>query len=444
MAQSTVQLAIQVLKDLVHEEIIQLCKAGQLVKVNTNALLLKPGDMDDALFLFLSGAIASIRKDGDHIIETMMLEPGDWFGGTGYVNSEGQNNTIIRAMRPSTVLRFEQGIIRELKPTTQLFIAKRAQKVLAKRMDHVGRRVNDLGERNRWLTTYIRGANYEYTSVEVIRNLIQSIPRLPIYATKILTLLKNEEASAKDVVHLIKDDPSLVAEVMKVVNSAFYGFPQKITDFKHAVMLLGFNEIYQIIISGGIRRVMPKTPEFEALHNRCVSVANIIYELAEHLHHARPAMVSTIGLLHNSGDTLILLLKQKNPKLRMFFDMLDEARMGATLLKVWELPDEVWQSVDLQSYPHFTDPKDIPEEYREFVASVYVGKLLYQLLAEESIDRMDTLYLDRYFKVLKLKVHTVEDLLDQIVMPRLVKRAKYFNDHLRRLINRKLAKAESE
>jgi HD-like signal output (HDOD) protein len=48
---------------------------------------------------------------------------------------------------------------------------------------------------------------------------------------------------------VISGDPAILAQVLKVVNSAYYGLPAEITKVRMAVAFLGLNEVYRIVLS---------------------------------------------------------------------------------------------------------------------------------------------------------------------------------------------------
>jgi len=60
-----------------------------------------------------------------------------------------------------------------------------------------------------------------------VEYILQRVQRLPLYASRLLNLLSNETVSANEVVQLLKSDPSLVAMVMKLVNSGYYNLRNK-------------------------------------------------------------------------------------------------------------------------------------------------------------------------------------------------------------------------
>jgi HD-like signal output (HDOD) protein len=67
--------------------------------------------------------------------------------------------------------------------------------------------------------------------------------------TDLLERINSGDATATEVSDLIASDPGLIAHMLKVINSAYYGLPRQITDIKHAVAYLGFGEIHRIVLT---------------------------------------------------------------------------------------------------------------------------------------------------------------------------------------------------
>ncbi|MCX7935456.1 MAG: HDOD domain-containing protein, partial [Planctomycetota bacterium] len=67
------------------------------------------------------------------------------------------------------------------------------------------------------------------------------LPTLPSVVTHILALANSPKTNAADVGKVIEQDQALTGKVLRLVNSAFYGFPGQIKSIPHAVVILGFN-----------------------------------------------------------------------------------------------------------------------------------------------------------------------------------------------------------
>ena len=78
---------------------------------------------------------------------------------------------------------------------------------------------------------------------------IREIPTLPSVASKVLQILDNPRSSAPDVEQIIMLDQALAARILKLVNSAYYGFPRKISTISQAVVILGFVTVKNLVLS---------------------------------------------------------------------------------------------------------------------------------------------------------------------------------------------------
>ncbi len=75
------------------------------------------------------------------------------------------------------------------------------------------------------------------------------LPTLPGIAVKILEAVKKEHSNINEIADIISSDPPLSAEVLKTVNSPFYGLPSKITTVPRAVSMLGINAVKNLALS---------------------------------------------------------------------------------------------------------------------------------------------------------------------------------------------------
>ncbi len=76
-----------------------------------------------------------------------------------------------------------------------------------------------------------------------------SLPQLPSYATRIQEMVRSDETDIRELTEVITGEPALVAQILKVVNSSYYGLPREITDLRFAIAFLGLNEVYRMVLS---------------------------------------------------------------------------------------------------------------------------------------------------------------------------------------------------
>ena len=89
-------------------------------------------------------------------------------------------------------------------------------------------------------------------SIKRLIGRIKDLPTLPRTVLKITSLVNDPTASAKDLAGVITDDQVLTARLLRLVNSSFYGFPQKIATVTNAIVLLGFDAIRNLLLTTSI------------------------------------------------------------------------------------------------------------------------------------------------------------------------------------------------
>ena len=136
---------------------------------------------------------------------------------------------------------------------------------------------------------------------------IDELPTLPTVVVRVLGLVESETSNAGDVTAAIAQDPALTAKLLKVANSAYYGFRREVASVERAVALLGFHMVRSLTVSIGVVQSLgasPGTPAFsrEGLWAHSLAVATAMKHLAGHAGQ-RPDAESLFitGLLHDVG-----------------------------------------------------------------------------------------------------------------------------------------------
>lgn len=204
---------------------------------------------------------------------------------------------------------------------------------------------------------------------------------MPAVLPKILKLIEREDATSEDMTKLIERDQALTSKVLKVANSAYYGFSGAITDLKHAINLLGFNMVRSLTLSIGVLRTLPSDGAFEhfsqeGLWEHSLAVAMALEELGVLLKAHRDDLF-TIGLLHDVGivievhyftdefEKVLKLIHQEGidqlEAERQIFGC-DHGRISSIVLKRWHFPESIITPISLhhgESFPDGTDMKSI-------------------------------------------------------------------------------------
>lgn len=94
---------------------------------------------------------------------------------------------------------------------------------------------------------------------EATRSIEEHIARMPslsVTATRVLEICNNPKTSAIDLNRVIALDPVLMGQVLRLVNSAFYGNRSTVTTLPRAIVMLGVNTVKNLVLSLAVLKVM--------------------------------------------------------------------------------------------------------------------------------------------------------------------------------------------
>lgn len=132
---------------------------------------------------------------------------------------------------------------------------------------------------------------------------VQSLPTIPPIVAKLNKMVEDEDMTATRLGVVIERDQVLTSKILKMVNSSFFGFPQRISTVSNALVLLGFNVIKTLIVTSSIFEVMQASDVGLWEHSLgCALISSII---AKKKGIKNPEEISTAGLIHDLGKVVI-------------------------------------------------------------------------------------------------------------------------------------------
>jgi len=195
--------------------------------------------------------------------------------------------------------------------------------------------------RDRWTRDGIR------ERVSRIRNLGVR----PDLALRLTRLLDHPSTLAVDVGREVEKDPALAGQVLRLVNSGFYGLPSTVKSVQHATMLLGFRVMKTLLLSAPAAALISRTAPGIWLHSIACSHAG--FRLAQLLGLEEPEEFGTVGLLHDIGKGILAeafpeecrLIQERIRQDDLLWSEAEQLVMGVThaevaswLLEKWQFP----------------------------------------------------------------------------------------------------------
>ncbi len=246
---------------------------------------------------------------------------------------------------------------------------------------------------------------------------IENIATLPHVATEILSILRNQNASMKQIAEIIEKDPSITAKILKISNSPLWGFTGRIDNLHRALVLLGLKQVSNIVIAVSMYTTFNKlkpNPEFDRekfwLHS--IGTSQIARSLAQKLGLNFHGEEFVASLIHDIGkiildqfftETFVQILQesheQKKPSLELEKQHLGltHAQIGAMLLEQWQFPQSIIRAVGFHHNPVAVDSN------KDMVATIRLADVMCELWGigfDEDIQSVD-LYSDAGWRTLK-------------------------------------------
>ncbi len=202
-------------------------------------------------------------------------------------------------------------------------------------------------------------------TLEAVYESMVALPVFPKIVHKALSVLDDPEKSIADVAKIIKLDHGLVANILKLTNSAMFGLRQQVSDLETALALLGQNRIREVLVASAAMPYLSRdlhgyemSPQDLCFHSiGCAMISEVV---SQRLGFSNSSELFTAAILHDIGK--IVLDIYVGPRL---FEVLERSRQddsdfamaewevigtdhavaGSSILQQWEFPRDICRAV---------------------------------------------------------------------------------------------------
>lgn len=207
-------------------------------------------------------------------------------------------------------------------------------------------------------------------SLDQIVSEVNDLPALPHVTCQVIKMVDDASSTAQDINDAVTQDQSLTARVLRLANSAYYGFPRRISTVTEATVLLGFNTIKGIVMSASVSDLMAKEITGYALepgelwrHSQATAIASRY--IGRQVKYAGADVAYIGGLLHDIGK--VVLNMHLNEVYHEVVGLTNEgmsfidaerqvlgfthAEVGSRVAEKWNLPKELVQAIAYHHAP---------------------------------------------------------------------------------------------
>lgn len=140
-----------------------------------------------------------------------------------------------------------------------------------------------------------------------LKKKFDKLKTLPHVVTKLSKLINDEDSTMKDFEDVIKMDPTLVARLLQLVNSPYYGLAQKVDSIGRAVAFIGMKNLYNLAITDALKNIFSSNETGGEVYSRkqlwlhCAAVSICSKVVAERIFGINGDDAYLCGILHDFG-----------------------------------------------------------------------------------------------------------------------------------------------
>lgn len=215
-------------------------------------------------------------------------------------------------------------------------------------------------------------------NIQKVLGKIDKLPTLPFIVSTLNDLIKNPNTSASDIHKVIMKDQALSSRILKLVNSAFYGFSERISSISHAIVILGFNTVKNVALTASVLNMFggSETKEDQVFDRKAfwvhsLGVAGTAKIIASRVRLPSVEDIFVAGLMHDIGklvldqfvhekfQEIVQLVKEQNIHIKeaenQVLDGVNHTQVGAWLATRWKLPTALVQMIGFHHRPALSD-----------------------------------------------------------------------------------------
>jgi len=199
----------------------------------------------------------------------------------------------------------------------------------------------------------------------------ENLSSLPASAHRVIEVVSDTESDASDLEEVISLDPTLTAKLLRVTNSAHYGFSDPVADIRRAIVILGFNSVRSLALSISVCDLFRSDDKIGSYsraqlwqHSVTVGITSKMICRRTGLGESEEGFVA--GMLHDTGmvvedqyahDLFVQVLQAtaagKGELWQNEREILgiDHAELGSRLSAKWRFPDSIAKAIGLHHRP---------------------------------------------------------------------------------------------
>jgi putative nucleotidyltransferase with HDIG domain len=214
--------------------------------------------------------------------------------------------------------------------------------------------------------------------IEKILHSIKKLPAFPMTIQRVIEIMRNDDYSVHEVANIIKYDQAIVANILKISNSAYFGPRQRIKTIPDAVVYLGQKQLIRAVQTAGVSRYFTKEAKgygtkAKDLWQHSIAVALLSQILSRRLFNQEDGALYTAALVHDIGKLIMGAYVQESAE--KIFRLVSEeglsfleaeekiiginhAELGGRIADHWNFPPEIRKAIAYHHRPDLLEQND--------------------------------------------------------------------------------------
>ncbi len=147
-------------------------------------------------------------------------------------------------------------------------------------------------------------------SLEDIVRGVDSLPALPAVMGEVIRIIDDPYSTARELNEAILRDQSITAQVLRLSNSAYYGYSRRIATVDKAIGVLGFATIRDLVVAASVHNILSKKVKGYQIAagdiwRHSLSCATASRAIARRVHYPEGDQVFIAGLMHDIGKVVL-------------------------------------------------------------------------------------------------------------------------------------------
>ncbi len=193
---------------------------------------------------------------------------------------------------------------------------------------------------------------------------------LPEVFYKLNAAIEDPDCTFDEIGEIISVDPGLTVRLLRIVNSAFYGFSTQVETVTHALTIIGTDQLTQLVLATSVMNQFKDIPadllDMESFWQHSIAAGLAARTLAALSGEYNVERFFVAGLLHDIGRLILCvrapektgeILKAGAQSERPLYVLeqeilgFDHAEVGGRLLLSWNLPERLAESIKWHHQP---------------------------------------------------------------------------------------------